>query len=110
MCVWIGLFPETSEWLPVPLGKFPNLSMVYKIFQDVDSAYLHSYNLLTCLLLQLNSLSMVVSQICYAELLLAVQPQAKMYSFNKYLIVTSFLSYARPCSRQQNPILKDLLI
>ena len=61
----------------------------------MDSAYLHSYNPLTCLLLQLNSLSTVVPQIYYAELLLAVWPSAKMYLFNKYFIVISFINCAR---------------
>lgn len=31
MCVWLGLLPETLEWLPMPLGRFPNFSTIHKV-------------------------------------------------------------------------------
>lgn len=59
-CAWCGLLPETLEWLPMPLGRFPNFSTIHKV---AKMWILHSYNPLTCLLLQLNSLSTVVPNI-----------------------------------------------
>lgn len=63
---------ETREWFPMALRELKNPSMVYKIFKDLESAYLPSYNSLTCLLLQLKYWSMVGAHTSYAELLLVV--------------------------------------
>ena len=75
------------------LGEFPNLSLVYKVFHDVDSAYLwlqfpHKASAPAKLLEYI-----VIAQICYAKYMMPAKKKKKKKKdlFNKYLIVTSFL-------------------
>ena len=87
MRIWLCLPSHRNSWMvPMPLRKFQNPSTVYKTFQNLDSAYLHSYNPIMSLLFQ----STVVSQTCHAELFLTTWIQEKMHLFNRYLIIISF--------------------
>lgn len=72
----------------MPVGKFQNPSAVFKAFQNLDSVHLHSFSAVISVLFP----SPVADpQTSYAELFLTIWTQEKMYLFNKYLIIISFL-------------------